>query len=237
MQVLIEYPLPSLITLAMITLSIIASGIFQWRLKLFTATLPENWKYSDQFSTFRMGILLLSLLLLCSFIAESVAGYLGSKGIFNHYVFSFDFTFSTLFLFGFFFINTRKTWKRYSYFLFYAIILGYLIQGGYYHPKCILPGNSSLLIFCTYFLAALLHLTDLLLENRLIYFRFYLKTNLIILFYSLISVILTSSLWAEFFETGYSSDLIYHLHALNIWLFYAFLTSVFIYETLKLRRG
>ncbi len=223
--------------LSVMTLALIASGIFQWQLRQFIANLPGNWRNSAQFRNIRVANLVLFLLLLSSFITAIIAEYLASKGIYNHYIFSFDFTFSTLFLFSFFFVCTRKTWKRATYFLFYVILVGYLIQGGYYHPKCILPGNSNVLISSMYFLAALLQLTDLLLENRLVYFRFYLKTNLSILIYSLISIILTSALWAEIYDTGHSSDLIYYLHVLNIGFFYASLIAIFISETLKLRRG
>lgn len=184
------------------------------------------------------GVFYLVLLLISSLIFLSISEYLATRGIYNSYVFSIDFTVSTVFLFGFLFINTQKQWKRYFYFILYAIIVGYLINGGYYDPHCVLPGNASLLIFSIYFLATILHLTDLLLSPKSANLNFQLKINLSILIYALVSVILTSFYWEETQVMNASySKIIFYLSIMNNYLFHISLALIFISEILKLRRG
>jgi len=219
-------------------LGIITSAIFQRKLHQSITKLPEDWKSSLPLKTLQRSAVLLLLFQLCSFLSESISDYLAFNKIYNSYIFSIYFTVATVFLFGFLFINTQNRWKRYAYCFLYAIIIGYLIQGKYYDPHCVLPANSSLLIFSSYFLAAFLHLTDLLLVHKSTYFDFQLKINLSILVYSLICVILTSFYWAETMEPGNPySRVIFYLHALNIILFYLLTAAIFTHETLKLRRG
>lgn len=224
--------------LSLIGLGIITSVIFQWKLRQSVRKLPEGWEKPISMKHFQLGVFFLCLFVTGGFITEIVSEYLARQKIYNSFVFSIDFTVTTLFLFGFLFIHTQKSWKRYSYFLLYAIIVTYLIQGGYYDPDCVLSGDSSLVIFSIYFLAALLHLTDLLLVPKSIYFDFQLKINLTLLVYSLVSVILTSFYWAKTTTMDSTlSDFIFYIYALNIGLFYLSITAIFTHEILKLRRG
>jgi hypothetical protein len=219
-------------------LGLISGGILHWRLHKFIARLPQKWKRLMSFRNFQRGVLFLTLFITSSLVTESVSQYLADQGIYNGFVFSIDFTVSTIFLFGFLFINTKKNWKKFIYFILYTIIVGYLINGGYYDRHCILPGDCSLIIFSIYFLVALLHLTDLLLAPKSTHFNFQLKINLSILIFSLVSVIITSFHWADAMELGpYYSNLILYIHMINICLFYLSLALIFISEILKLRHG
>lgn len=219
-------------------LGIISILVLQWKLYQSIATLPKQWKKSMPMRDFQLGVFFLFMLITSSLVSEFVSQYLACHQIFNSFVFSIDFTVTSLFLFGFLFINTKRFWKKCIYFIQYAIIIGYLINGGYYDPHCVLPGNSSVLIFSLYFIAALLHLTDLLLSPKSNYFNFQLKINLSILIYALISVIVTSFYWAQTMKMGnIHSEFVFYLHALNINLFYLSFTIIFIPEILKLRRG
>lgn len=219
-------------------LGVLLALVLLWKLYQSTSKLPEEWKKNTPQRNFRRGIFFLCMLLSISLVTEIVSQYLAHLTIFNSFVFSIDFTVTTLFLFGFLFINTQNRWKRYAYFIFYTIIVGYLINGGYYDPNCVLPGNSSVLIFSLYFIAALLHLTDLLPNPKSTHFNFQLKINLSILIYSLISVIVTSFYWAQTMKMGnIHSEFMFYLHALNIYLFYISFIAIFISEILKLRRG
>lgn len=219
-------------------LGIISAGILEWKLHQSISKLPKEWKSHRSMKNFQSGVFFLFLFITGGLVSESISQYLAFNGIYNSFLFSIDFTVNTLFLFGFLYINTNKNWKRLIYFILYAIIVGYLINGEYYDRHCILPSNSSLLIFSLYFIAALLHLTDLLLNPKSTNFNFQLKINLNILFYALISTIVTSFHWAEMMKIGsIRSEFIFYLHATGIYLFYFAFALIFISEILKLRRG
>lgn len=225
------------IILSILGLGIITSIILQWKLHHSVSKLPDDWKKRRSIRNFRLGIFFLSLFITGGFLTESISEYLAKKSIYNSFVFSIDFTVTTLFIFGFLFIHTQTYWKRCCYFLFYLIILIYLIQGGYYDRSCVLPANSSLLIFSLYFLAGLLHLTDLLLNPKSDYFNFRLKINISLIIYSLISIIITSFYWAESMTIDNNPSVyLYYLNSLINELFYLSLTIVFIQEIFKLGR-
>lgn len=221
-----------------IALAVVLSLILRIKLSKSQAELPKEWKKSLSTKNLLLSISFLSFYLILSLTSECISRYLAKHYIYNSFVFSIYFTLSVPFLFGFLFIHTQTTWKRFAYFILYGILVAYFIQGGYYHPRCVLPGNSSILIFSIYFLATLLHLTDLLLSSQSTYFKFQLKINISLLIYSLASIILTSFYWAETpkMESSYSK-LVFYIHCINICLFYVSLALIFISEILKLRRG
>ncbi len=230
-------PLEEFLSLSLIVLGIILSLILQFKLRKSRAELPEGWKNSMPARNLLLGASFLSVYLILSFISESISFYLAKRYIYNSFVFSIYFTLSVPFLFGFLFIHTQSTWKRYAYFLLYGILISYFIQGGYYHPRCVLSINSSLLIFSIYFLATLLNLHDLLLNPKSNHFSFQLKINLTLLIYALVSVIVTSFHWGETMKIGdVYSQVIFYIHFINIGLFYFSLSLIFIFEILKLRR-
>lgn len=230
-------PLEEFLSLSLIALGIILSLILQFKLRKSQTQLPKAWKNAIPVRNILLSLSFLSLYLLLSFISECVSLYLAKQYIYNSFIFSFYFTLSVPFLFGFLFMHTQTIWKRWMYFILYGILIIYFIQGGYYHPHCVLPYNSSLLIFSIYFLAALLNLSDLLLNPKSTYFNFQLKINLTLLIYALGSVIITSFHWAETMEIGdIYSELIFYIHYSNICLFYLSLSLIFVFEILKLRR-
>lgn len=167
-------------------------------------------------------------------MTELFCFYLASHGIYNHFVISIGQTISAPFLFGFFFINTRSSRKRYAIIILYMIIIGYLTIGGYYHPKAILPNTASVFFDSISFLATLLHLTDLLENPQSEHFRFQLKMNLSILIFFILSAFLTSVYWID---NHPGSRMITALCFANqIFIQLAFI-CIFITEMLKLRRA
>ena len=229
-----------IIYLSIIGCEIILAAILLFKLYNSLAKLPESWKKVSPLNNFILGVCFLLIYLIVAFLSESVSLHLARHGIYNSFVFSIYFTLSTPFLFGFLFINTQTAWKKYAYFILYSILVGHLIYGGYYHPRCILPSSSCLLIFSVFFMAFLLQLTDLLITPKADYFRFQLKINLIFLIYFLISTIVTSFYWRDIKITMANAalhELFYQIHVFNIFLFYTVLAFIFITEILKLRRG
>lgn len=219
-------------------LGILSALVLQWKLYQSIATLPKQWKKNMPMRNFQLGVFFLVVFLVSSLVFGSISDYLAKHCIYNSFMFSIDFTVSTPFLFGFLFINTQRRWKKYVYFILYAIIVGYLINGRYYDPHCVLPGSASLLIFSLHFLAALLHLTDLLLNPKSTHFNFQLKINLTILIYALASVILTSFNWEETQVMNVSySKLISYLNIIINYLFYISFALIFLNESFKLRRN
>ncbi|MDF3026974.1 MAG: hypothetical protein K0S23_1281 [Fluviicola sp.] len=226
-----------IIYLSVISVEIILAGTLLFQLRRSIDKLPEPWKRESPLNNFSSGVSFLLIYLILVLLSECVSLYLARHYIYNSFVFSIYYTLSTPFLFGFLSINTQMAWKRYTYFILYSILVVHLIYGGYYHPRCILPSSSSLIIFSFFFLAFLLQLTDLLLTPKSDDFRFQLKINLSFLIYSLIATIVTTFHWQEMIMNVYSYKLFFHIHLFNIFLFYSVLAIIFTSEIIKLRRG
>lgn len=198
---------------------------------------PDVWKKSLLSKKFKLSILLLMIYLLIDFIGETIAIYLANHGIYNAFVQNINQTAFTPFLFGFLFIHTNTIWKRYIYLILYLILVIHLISEGYYHPRSIPSGITTILFFGSYFLAALIHLTDLLENPKSEYFRFQLKVNLCILINSLLAAILTSFHVLQINTDFIYSDLFFYIHFYNIVLYYFALDLIFINEIRKLRHA
>ncbi len=226
----------------MIYLSILGSGVIllavlYFMLRKAANKLPELWRAGSQSESFRISIIFLLAYLLINLIGEIVAIYLATHHIYNSFVMSINETLSTPFLYAFLSMHTQTIWKRYIYALLYVVIITYLIQGDYYNPDCILTGTSALLFFSSYFLAALVHLTDLLMNPKSDSFRFQLKINLSILISTLLASILTSFEWADTMNKPKHSEVVFYIHFYNIVLYYFALDLIFINEIRKLRHA
>ncbi|MDF3026977.1 MAG: hypothetical protein K0S23_1284 [Fluviicola sp.] len=215
--------------------AIVSSIILRFELIKSDKKLPVAWRNSFSLRNLTLSISFLTIFLLCNLTTEFVSQYLAKQHIYNSFIFSFDFTISSVFLFGFLYKHTQTVWKQYTYLLLYIIIIAYLINGGYYHPKCILPGTSALLIYSIYFIAALLHLTDLLLNPKSDYFKLQLKINLSFSINMLIASIATSFQWSLDGNENWF-EIYFQIQFINMMLFYFSLALIFISEILKLRR-
>lgn len=202
-------------------------------LRKLAAKLPETWKHSKPIRNFRLGVVFLLVYLAIIFTGEWIALSLASHGIYNSYVMSLNLSLSTPFLFGFFYLHTSSTWKRYTYFLLYFIPLGYFISGGYFHPRAILGEQTIQFVYIPIFLAAFFFLTNLLLHPKSAYFRFQLKICLSVLINSVITLIVTSFHWND---VQLLSKVIYYIHMGNMTLYYFSLALIFVTEAFKLRR-
>ncbi len=227
----------STIYLLILGLGFVLLTLFYFMLGRSAEKLPESWKKSLPSKSFQSGILFLTIYLFITFAGEIAAFTLSSHGIYNSFVISINLTLATPFLFGFLFIHTQTHWKRHSYVLLYLILVGYFSTGGYYHPDCILSNFSALLFSSIYFLAALLYMTDLLVNPKSEYFKFRLKICTCILVYSLLGCIMTSFYWADTIPTPFYSKLIYYIHFYNIVFYYFVLDLILINEIRKLRRS
>lgn len=225
-----------LVYLSIIGLGVITSVALQVRLYRSVKQLPGGWKDSPFQKKFRLGIWFLIFFLFVQLTCEFIALYLATHMTYNSFVFSINETLSIPCLLGFFYLHTYHPGKRFIYLFLYAVLLVYLVHGNYYDPDCILPGTSALLFNAIYFLGALIHLTDLLVNPKSDHFRFQLKIDLSVLIFSLLAIILTSSTWyADDWGIGIS-DLIFDMHFYNVMLFYFMLALIFFIEILKLRR-
>lgn len=228
----------------MIYLSIIGTGIIFAtilfvKINKTVEKLPNEWKKASYLKKNQRSILLLLMYLLINFISECIAIYLNTQHIYNSFVMAINSTLSTLFLFGFLLVNTQIIWRKYSYLILYLILIGYFISGGYYHPHSNFTGNSALIMNTIYFLATLIHLTELLVHPKLNYFRLLLKFNLTLLIYTFLSVIIVPFLWYGY-DLGlplYFSKAIFYIHLSNIILFYSFLALIILSEILKLNHS
>ena len=219
-------------------MGIITSVIFLNMLRKSTARLPEGWRKSTASKNFNLSVFFLLIFLILAFFNELVTGYLACNNIPNGYVFTIFFTTATLLLFCFLFIHTQTRWKRYSYLILYSILIGFLINGGHYHPLSSLTTSSSLLLNSIFFLAALLHLTDLLIHPKTDHFKFKLKINLIILIFALMADILTSFHWSDkTSDNVIDFPFVFLIQIGNMLLFYSSFACVFIFEIIKLYRA
>ncbi|MNU85840.1 hypothetical protein D3C71_755890 [compost metagenome] len=227
-----------IIYLSLLGIGVLSLAIFYFMLGKSPGKLPDGWKKTTlPLKRFRISILFLMIYLLVNLIGEIVAINLARHGIYNSFVISINETLATPFLFGFLFIHTQTWWKRYIYALLYLVIVIYFIQGGYYHPSCVLPSFSALLFFSTYFLATLVHLTDLLVNPKSEYFKFQLKVNISILICTLLATMFTSFAWSDNNSDPFYSELFFYIHFYNIVAFHLSLDLIFLFEILKLRRG
>lgn len=214
-------------------LAVISGLILLSKLRQFSSRLPKSWQGSSSLKNFGWSIFLLSMHVLIDLITEFICSYLAKRGIYNHFVISISYSISTAFLFGFFLIYTQAAWKRYAIFVSYTVTLVYFITGGYYHPDAVLPDIISVFLDSIIFLAALLHLTDLLQHPQSEQFRFQLKINLSILLFSILSALLTSVYWID----SFGSTTITILCFANQILVQLAFTCIFIIEIFKLRRS
>jgi hypothetical protein len=207
-------------------------------LRKSTARLPEGWRRSASMRNFKLSILFLVIFLVLAFFNEFITSYLSRSNTPNGYVLSIFFTTATFLIFGFLFINTQARWRQIGYIILYSILIGYLINGGYYHPLSSHTTTASLLLNSIFFLAALLHLTDLLIHPKTDHFKFKLKICLIILVFGLMADILTSFHWSDMTSDHVINfPFLFMLQLGNMFLFYFSFACVFTSEIIKLRRG
>lgn len=217
-------------------MAVISAAILLRLLRKSTLNVPQKWAALSDIKTFKRGITLLLIYLSIVFVGELIAIILGTQGIYNSYIMSLNTSLYTPFVYGFLFLYTHTTWKRYFYVVLYFILLGYFISGGYYHPRSVLGGTAILVIDIPLFLAALIHLTDLLLEPQNTWFKFRLRLSLSVLFYSVVALIIQSFEW--YYEDEYKSRpmIVFYIALLNVTLYYFALTLIFLLESIKLYR-
>ncbi len=225
-----------LIYLSIVGLAVISLTVFYFMLGKSGKKLPETWKNSFPSSNFRISILFLLIYLLLIFFGELISIYIATHGIYNSFVMSINKTLYTPFLFGFLFMNTHTSWKRYVYIGLYLIVVGHLLYGNYYHPRSIILGTTIIVFFSTDFLAVLVQLTDLLENPKSDHFKFQLKVNLSILISSLLATILSSFHYLDTEPNTIQSEIFFYTHFYNLVLFYFSLGCIFLTEILKLRR-
>lgn len=224
--------------LAVISSGILSSIFYLIQLRKSTAKLPEEWGKSASRKNFRTSIYLITIFLLLTLINQLVLAYLAKHHINNGLAFSVCFTFAPIPLFAFFYMHTESRWKRYSYILLHAFLIGSLVIGGYYHPLSAPNSTISLILNSVFFLIALLYLTDLLIHPKTDHFKFKLKINLTILVFALLASILSSVHWSDITPgTPIRFPFFFLLTNVNMLLFYFSFVCVFVSETLKLRRG
>lgn len=229
--------LEDILYLFVLGLASFSSTILLFLLVRANSKLPEGWKISSSFQLFKRSVFLLMGYLLIDFLGEFISIHLARNGIYNSYVMSINSTLYIPFLFGYFFINTPKLWKRYTYVALYLIIVIYLISGGYYHPNCILPGTYLIIIYVSHFLVVLLYLTDLLVNHQSDYFKFHLRISVSILIYTILESVTGSFVWFDMEGTQLYLELINDIHFAFLILFYLSMAITFIIEILKLRRN
>lgn len=221
-----------------ISLGIISSVFFLNQLRISKAKLPEAWRRSVSIKKFGDSIYLLLIFLTLVLINQLVVFYFAGHHIDNGIVFSLCFTFVPIPLFAFLYIHTQSRWKRYGYILLHAILVGYLINGGYYQTHSTPDSAISLILNSVFFLIALLHLTDLLIHPKTDHFKFKLKINLTILVFSLMASILSSLHWSDITSgQPIHFPFTFLLQNGNMLLFYFSFVVIFTSEIIKLRRG
>lgn len=223
--------------LTVISSGILSSIIYLVQLRRSTAKLPEAWRNSASQKNFRNSIYLLTVFLVLTLINQLVLNYLIRNHINNGLSFSICFTVVPIPLFAFSYMHTQSRWKRYSYIVLHATLIGYLIIGGYYHPLRSPDMTISLVLNSVFFLIALIHLTDLLIHPETDHFKFKLKISLIVLVFALMASILSSIYWEDV-ASGHPLHFPFGLVLQNgnMLLFYSSFAVLFTQEILKLLR-
>ncbi len=221
--------------LSSITLGVLAGMILLLVLKQSNKRLPENWRSAPGIKRLQTGILYITIYLLIELLFEITAIILANNYIYNSFMMNYNNTFSIPFLFGFFFINTQTTWKRIGYIVLYASLVIFFLSGGFYHPKVVNGPAVAVVIFGITFMAALLQLTELLVNPKVEHFSFQLKIAVCVLIFDLLPCIMTTFIWSDFWEENKIPDLFYNVHFAIIISFHILMGLIFIYEIFKLR--
>lgn len=229
-------PLQYYIYFAGLILSVILAALLLWESNRSDSKLPEAWRKTRSFKKFRLSIWFLMIYLFLNLVSELVATYLAFHHIYNSFIYSIGHTLYFPFFLFFLQCFTYTRWKNYAYFILYAVVILYYIFGGYYHPRCILSSESSLLTNGTHFISIILLLTDLLLSPKSDYFKFQLRICLTFMIFSIFAAILTSAQWTNTTDHKMFSDLIFYLHYLNSVVLYYVISLIFLLEITKLRR-
>lgn len=229
-------PLQFYIYFAGLILSVIMAVILLLESNRSTSKLPEAWRKTSSFKKFRLSIWFLAIYLFLNLVSELVATYLAFHQIYNSFVYSISHTLYFPFFLFFLHCFTYTSWKNYAYFILYAVVIVYYIFNGYYHPRCILSSESSLITNGVHFLSTILHLTDLLVNSKSDYFKFQLRISITFMIFAIIATILTSALWTNTTDHKIYSDLIFQLHFLNAVVLYFAISLIFLLEIIKLRR-
>lgn len=203
-----------------------------YHFKKSVKNLPLGWNRTASIRNFKLSVLFLTLYLTTIFIGEQIAVPMAHRGIYNCYVIISNYALHIPFLFGFLFINTSKIWKKYFYILLYLILLTHFIWMDYFDPNSVLSINSSIMIDIIVFVAALLHLTDILINPKSDNLKFQLKIDFIILAYFLLSNITN----AFNIHGADPNELIYQMNFLIMVLYYSSFCLIFTSEIIKLRR-
>lgn len=228
-------PLQFYIYFAGLILSVIMAVLLLRESNRSASKLPETWRKASSFKKFRLSIWFLMIYLLLNLISELSAIYLSLNHIYNCFLYSIGHTIYFLFFLFFLYLYTNKKWKKIVYFILYVIVVGYFVWGDYYHPRCIISVEYCLLTNGIFFIACLLHLTDLLMNPASDHFKFQLKTNLIFLVFSLFATI-ASTYWISEDENNIYSDFAFQLQFFNAIVLYYVISFFFLLEILKLRR-
>lgn len=229
-------PLQHYIYFAGLVLSVILSALLLRESNRSASKLPETWRKTRSFKKFCLSIWFLMIYLFLNLVSELVASYLAFNQIYNSIVYSISHTLYFPFFLFFLHCFTYTSWKNYAYFILYAVVIVYFIFGGYYHPRCILSSESSLVINGIQFLSIILHLTDLLMRPKSEHFKFQLRISITFIIFVIFAAILTSAQWANTTDHKIYSDLIFQLHHLNAVVLYFVISLILLLEIIKLRR-
>ncbi len=228
-------PLQFYIYIAGMGLSVILAAGLLRESNRSASKLPEAWRETRSFKKFHLSIWFLMSYLFVNLISELIAIYLASNKIYNCFIYSIGHTICFLFFLFFLYLYTNRSWKKIAYFILYITIVGYFVWGDYYHPRCIMSVEYSLITNGIFFIACLLHLTDLLMSPTSDHFKFQLKTNLIFLIFSLFATI-ASTYWISEDKNNIYADFAFQLQFFNAVVLYYVISLFFLLEILKLRK-
>lgn len=223
--------------LVVLSLGIISSILYLKQLRKSEAKLPEVWRNLTTRKNFRLSIRLITIFLILVLINQNMLNYLAINHLDNGLVFSLCFTFVPIPLFAFFYIHTHSKWKRFSYMVLHAILVGSLFYGGYCHPFSLPNSSISLILNSVFFLIAFLTLTDLLIHSKTDHFKLKLKITLVVLVFSLLASILSTVHWSDISSGNSINVTSFLMQNINMLLFYVSFPFIFFMETIKLRRA
>lgn len=220
--------------ISLIAISAISIFIFQLQLWKSLKRIPKNWHSSGSLKRLRLGSILMLIYVTLQFCSESSSIYL-SKHMCTIIVGILNDTLSFPVLFLFFSINTQQRWKKYAYAGLYFGVVGYYLMAGFYYPTCTNSATIAFVGFGAVFLAALLHLTELLVNPKTEHYPILLKITLVILIYNLLIIITNAFTWSQTSWTPIMEIISYAQFAICASQ-YLTLAIIFILESRKLRK-
>jgi len=179
---------------------------------------------------------LLAAYLTGCFAFEVFAVYKMKQHEYNFFVYAIYFTVCLPVLFSFYSLHLTRVWKKMLLIPLYGTVIGLLLYQNSYNKRSVLTPTFSITLDVVCFIAALIFISDILIQPKRQQFNFLLKIGIAFLIFNFLSSMMTSIIQ---FDVEFPEDqraLFFYLHLYMAMSFYALIGVIFWIEFMNLRK-